>query len=112
MQPTEILWWRILRADFRRMGVTHAQLAVEFNVAESTVNAWLRGSREPSVDTIKRLATKAGRSVAEIMAHDPWWVTNPEERDMLEAWRAMPQERRDAIRLLAKAQAGANTKSE
>ena len=90
-------WWKTLRADFKRLRMTNAFIASEMGVSEGAVSHWLRGFREPSVDVISRLCALAGRSVAEVMSDDPYWITNPSERALLDAWRTLPDSQRSAF---------------
>lgn len=94
-------WWQTLRADFKRLGMTNAQVAAHMGVTEGAVSHWLRGFREPSVDVIARLCALAGRSVAEVMSDEPYWITNPTERALLDVWRNMPDEQRQALLTIA-----------
>ena len=94
-------WWEILRADFKAKRITNARIAAELGVSEGAVGHWLRGFREPTVEVIAKLCAIAGRSVAEVMAADPYWISNPTERALIDAWRAMPEEQRAAFAILA-----------
>jgi transcriptional regulator with XRE-family HTH domain len=94
-------WWEILRADFKAKRITNATIAAELGVSEGAVGHWLRGFREPTVDVIAKLCAIAGRSVAEVMSSDPYWISNPTERALIDAWRAMPEDQRQAFAVLA-----------
>lgn len=94
-------WWEILRADFKAKRITNARIAAELGVSEGAVGHWLRGFREPTVEVIAKLCAIAGRSVAEVMASDPYWISNPTERALIDAWRAMPEDQRQAFAILA-----------
>ncbi len=81
--------------DIRRYsGLSQAELARRAGLPRSVVNVYLRGNREPGVDTLARLAAAGG---LEIQLHPVSTVVDPERASrillqVLELAEALPYE--------------------
>lgn len=95
-------WWEVLRDRFQELRVSQVQLGKELGVPKQTVGAWLTGRREPPLSTVQWLCDRAGVSIAQVIADDPYVVTNPVERELLDLWRSMTETERAALALITK----------
>ena len=63
-----------------------------------TSEIWERGDRNPSLDTIDRIAKTFGITLSELLNEDETvsYVT-ASEKELLDCYRSMPQDRSDAL---------------
>lgn len=61
------------------------------------------GTRQPTIETLNRLAVALGTSIAELFNDDTecTYLTS-EERELIENFRALPAEKADALLLMSK----------
>lgn len=73
-------------------------LATQAGVAQSTLSALKSKGNTPSVPTLERLCAAFGISMAEFFAYDGnTVVVTDEQRQLLDAWSAAPQAKKDVI---------------
>jgi transcriptional regulator with XRE-family HTH domain len=85
--------WR--RADFVR------EIARVTDSSESAAYSWLNGNREPTLDVIRRIAKEClGVSVGELIEDDPYFLTDEEERELIDGFRSLDKETQELFRRL------------
>jgi transcriptional regulator with XRE-family HTH domain len=69
--------------------------------SKSTVGHWLTGHNPAPLIAIKEMAKILGTTEIMLLADDPFYITDPEERAIIEALRDLPEKRRTlALKLL------------
>lgn len=64
----ETTWRQRLAARMATLGLTQTRLSEDMNVSQGTVNHWLSGRREPSLDTLAKLSRMLNMTPAELIA--------------------------------------------
>ena len=79
-------------------GYSVYKLSQESGVSETHIRDLERGDRNPSLDTIDRIAKTFGLSLSELLNEDETvsYVT-ASEKELLDCYRMMPQDRSDAL---------------
>jgi transcriptional regulator with XRE-family HTH domain len=73
--------------------------------SDSAAYAWLNGNREPPLEVIRRIAKEClGVSIGELIEDDPYFLTDEQERELMDGFRELTQEQRDLFRQLILAQ--------
>lgn len=77
-------------------------------VSAGIVGHWFRGIRKPQLDNLRKLASILEVSLSSLLEDDPQTAVGKEERLMLEMFRSMPPELRQATLALMRAQSKPN----
>jgi len=90
-------WWEKASEVRKQKGIKLGQLAKAAGVEVSTVSHWLKGRREPSVPNMRILARELGMSFGEMVEEDPYYLHKQDERQLMDKFRDLPEEKKDAI---------------
>ena len=90
-------WYDKARAGLKARGVRYIDLATRLGCTEGAVGHYLRGRREPSVETLRIIAEAAGLSLSEMVGDDPRFVAESSEVRLIDAFRSLPEEKRQTI---------------
>lgn len=82
-------WYKKARALMKGK-LTYDDLADKLDISASGVGHYLNGRRQPSIKQITIIARELGVSVSELCEDDITFVSSQAERDLLEAYRALP----------------------
>lgn len=92
-------WYEIARSELRARDITYARLGELMNVSTAAVGHWMTGRREPTLAQIKYIADLVGKSLSELCGEDPYFLTDLNERKLIDLFRTMsPSEREVFLR--------------
>jgi transcriptional regulator with XRE-family HTH domain len=94
-------WYDIARARARLLGLTYQDIADRMGVCKATVGHWLTGRNQPRIETIKGIAAVLSMPVSELIGEDAYFLTEDDERTLVDAYRALtPAQRAQAAAVL------------
>jgi len=94
-------WYDIARARARELNLTYQVIADRMGVSKATVGHWLTGRNQPRIETIKGMAVILSMPVSELIGEDPYFLTEQDERTLVDAYRALnPAQRAQAAAIL------------
>ena len=85
----------ILRELLSSRGITQKQLAINLNIAPSTLGNYIQDSREPDYDTLKRMADYFDVSVDYLLEHRSKKANSLVEDELLHIFRSLTPEQRE-----------------
>lgn len=93
----------ILREILKREDKTQAELARYIGVSSATASDWCNGFKIPRADKLQSIATWLGVEVSHLLGEkklgdEP--LLSGEERQIALAYRSLPKERQEVIRLI------------
>lgn len=65
-----------IEMQLKRKGMTQKDLATRLNVTEVTVSRWLSGERDPSIETLNKIAEELGTTTSYFFVTDNWQNEN------------------------------------
>lgn len=75
------------------------EIAKVIHSSESSAYAWLNGNREPPLEVIRRIAKEClGVTIGELIEDDPYFLTDENERELLDGFRSLEKEQQDLFR--------------
>ena len=83
-------WYQVARARAKTLGITYEAMGEALGVAKSTVGHWLTGRNEARMDTIVRIAKVLDCSVQSLLADDAYYLSDPDERTLIDQVRELP----------------------
>lgn len=91
-----------LRKICKVKDVKNKQIAEALNVSESSVSNWLKGKNSFDIDNLYAICKYLGVSVDQVFGVDPivFGVLNPEENDILVAYRKAGEGIKEGVRKL------------
>lgn len=84
-----------LRALIEERGMTQKELAMQLNIAPSTMGCYVQNTREPDFDTLKMLAKYFNVSTDYLLDHPLDKVDSHQENDLLRIFRALSPEQKE-----------------
>lgn len=87
-------WYEVATKLRKEQRITLQQLADHMGCAKSTVGHWLTGRNPASLAAIKEIAMVLGTNEIKLLADDPFYVTDPHERAIINRIREVPPEYR------------------
>lgn len=84
----------ILRALIEERGITQKELALQMNIAPSTMGSYVQGTREPDFDTLKLLAKYFGVTTDYLLDYHAGRTASYQEAELLRIFRALTPEQR------------------
>lgn len=93
----------ILRELINAQGITQKQLALNLNIAASTLGNYIQDSREPDFETLKRMADYFDVSVDYLLSHHSKKASNFTEDELLHILRSLTPEQQEIYIELGKA---------
>lgn len=85
----------VLRALLNDRGITQKQLAMQLNVAASTLGNYIQNSREPDFETLKLLADYFQVSVDYLLDHHSAKADTHAEDELLNIFRSLTPEQQE-----------------
>ena len=97
--------WYVVATRLRKeQGITLQQMGDRLGYAKSTVGHWLTGHNPAPFSIIKEIAVLLGTTEITLIADDPFYIDDVAERELIEKYRALPEDQRAlAYRLMASA---------
>ena len=83
-------WYQVARARAKTLGITYEAMAETLDVHKSTVGHWLTGRNQARLDTIARIAQVLDCSVQSLLADDAYYLSDPDERTLIDQVRELP----------------------
>lgn len=94
-------WHEIANQHRKRLKLRYEDIAERLDVSKATVGHWFTGRTVPRLETLRRLAPMLQTTVTELIEEDPYFVTDPTERAIIDAVREVPPAyRQQAARML------------
>lgn len=92
--------WHKVATDLRKKKrITLQQMADRLGYAKSTVGHWLTGHNPAPYAIIQEIAVILGTTEIALIADDPFYISDPTERRLIEQLRNIPENQRElAIR--------------
>jgi len=78
--------------------MSYQDVADYLGVHKSAVGHWFTGRYRCPLDTIQRIATLLQTTVTELIAEDPYFITDDTERAVIDQLRSVPAEYRDQLK--------------
>ena len=85
----------ILRGLLEEINTTQKQLAVDLNIAPSTIGGYVQNSSEPDFETLKRLARYFNVSTDYLLGYHSGKANTHQEDELLHVFRSLPLEQRN-----------------
>lgn len=96
-------WYEKARLALKAKGIRYLDLAAVLGCTEGAVGHYLRGRREPTVDTLRIIAEQAGLSLSEMVGDDPRFIADPDEKRLIDTFRGLSDEQRRSLLVMVKA---------
>jgi transcriptional regulator with XRE-family HTH domain len=96
-------WYEKARLALKAKGIRYLDLAAVIGCTEGAVGHYLRGRREPTVETLRIIAEQAGLSLSDMVGDDPRFIADADEKSLIDAFRKLDAEKRHSLLTLAKA---------
>lgn len=96
-------WYEKARLALKRKGIRYIDLAAVLGCTEGAVGHYLRGRREPTVETLRIIAEQAGLSLSEMVGDDPRFIADTDEKQLVDLFRGLAPEKRASLLSLIKA---------
>jgi transcriptional regulator with XRE-family HTH domain len=101
--PTMTPWYEKARLALKAKGIRYIDLAAVLGCTEGAVGHYLRGRREPTVETLRTIAEQAGLSLSEMVGDDPRFIGDADEKQLIDIYRKLGDEKRRNLLALIKA---------
>ena len=96
-------WYEKARLAIKAKGIRYIDIAAVLGCTEGAVGHYLRGRREPTVETLRIIAEQAGLSLSDMVGDDPRFIADADEKSLIDAFRGLDAEKRHSLLTLAKA---------
>ena len=96
-------WYEKARLAIKAKGIRYIDIAAVLGCTEGAVGHYLRGRREPTVETLRIIAEQAGLSLSDMVGDDPRFIADADEKSLIDAFRKLDAEKRHSLLTLAKA---------
>lgn len=84
-----------LRTLLEEHDMTQKELALQMNIAPSTMGSYVQDVREPDFDTLKRIAEFLGVSTDYLLDCHSGKIATPQENELLRIFRSLTPEQRE-----------------
>lgn len=86
-------WYVVAKKLGKERKITQQAIADALGVSKGAVSLWYSGTNRPRLETIQRIAQMLGSTVTELIAEDPYFITEEEERQLIDLFRQLPPEK-------------------
>lgn len=97
-KPNSRPWYEVAKKLGKERNVTQQSIADALGVTKAAVSHWYSGKNRPRLETIQRIAQMLGTTVTELIAEDPYFITEEQERQLIDLFRQLPPEKQQEIR--------------
>lgn len=78
------------------------KLSEESGVDQSTISAWYKKGRSPSVSSLEKICEACGITMAQFFTEDNTVDLTSNQKEMLDNWSALSEKQKEVILLLVK----------
>jgi len=101
-KPIKRPWYVVAKQRAKELKISQQRIADELRVSKGTVSHWFKGRNRARLETIQRIAQVLDTTLTELVSEDPYFLTEDKERDLIDLYRQIPEEKRhEAAKLLA-----------
>lgn len=102
IRPMATPWYTKAKAVLKAKRITYQEVADKLGVEKSTVGHWMVGRNNPTFDQVREIARMIETSLSELVGEDPYFLTDENERKLIDTLRNLsPEEKQEALRLLS-----------
>jgi transcriptional regulator with XRE-family HTH domain len=96
-----IPWYVVANRLKKEQKVTLQKIADRLGVAKSTAGHWLTGHNPAPLKAIQEIALMLGTTEIQLLAEDPFYISDPLEREIIKNLRDVPDDQREtALQML------------
>jgi len=96
-------WYQIAKQRAKDRGLGYQAIADYLGVHKSAVGHWFTGRYRCPFETIQRIAVLLDTTVTELIAEDPYYITDDNERAIIDSVRNVPADQREQLRRMIEA---------
>jgi transcriptional regulator with XRE-family HTH domain len=104
---TYVPWYTVAKKLRKEQRITLQMIADRLGKHKSTVGHWLTGHNPAPLAAIQEIALMLGTTEIKLLANDPFYISDPIERELIEKLRNVPDDKRStALQMMLGAVSG------
>ena len=105
-------WNEKAKALIQARGMKYRPFAEALDISESAFGHYLNGRRKVRIEQLRIIAKILQVSIMELIEDDPYWIVDDNERTLIDAFRALPEEESAVIMKMVRNAAADDSPSE